>query len=166
MMTMIVVVLMIVMVKKKMMMVVVMMIMMMKVLVMVMVMMIMMMMMMMIKVLVVVMVMMMMMMMKVLVVVMVIMMMMMMIVLISVTISQPLTKPQSFTLVQIGSICRRKNKCCWSDRFSLSGMVENIVGKGEKCWLPAFSLFPTMFSKALFFRVLKSRDRVVKSLYM
>ena len=23
---------------------------------------------------------------------------------------------------------------------------ENILGKGEKCWLPAFSPFPTMFS--------------------
>ena len=26
------------------------------------------------------------------------------------------------------------------------GRVENIVGKGEKGWLPAFSPFPTMFS--------------------
>ena len=26
---------------------------------------------------------------------------------------------------------------------------ENIVGKGEKCWLPAFSPFPTMFSTLL-----------------
>ena len=28
--------------------------------------------------------------------------------------------------------------------------VKNIVGKGEKCWLPAFSPFPTMFSKVHF----------------
>ena len=27
---------------------------------------------------------------------------------------------------------------------------ENTVGKEEKCWLPAFSSFPTMFSKASF----------------
>ena len=32
------------------------------------------------------------------------------------------------------------------------GKVENIVGKGEKCWLPAFSPFPTMFSKGFYFR--------------
>ena len=34
------------------------------------------------------------------------------------------------------------------------GRLENIVGKGRKCWLPAFFHFPTMFSKA----VVKSRD--------
>ena len=27
-------------------------------------------------------------------------------------------------------------------------MFENILGKGEKCWLPAFSSFLTMFQKA------------------
>ena len=26
-------------------------------------------------------------------------------------------------------------------------MIENIVGKMRKCWLPAFSHFPAMFSK-------------------
>ena len=30
------------------------------------------------------------------------------------------------------------------------GSMENIVGKGKKCWLPAFSPFPAMFSKASF----------------
>ena len=29
--------------------------------------------------------------------------------------------------------------------------VENIFGKGKKCWLPAFFPFPKMFSKAFFF---------------
>ena len=43
------------------------------------------------------------------------------------------------------------------------GWVENMVGKRRKCWFPAFSLFPTMFSKGLFLRVVKSRDCVVKS---
>ena len=33
--------------------------------------------------------------------------------------------------------------------------VEKIVGKGEKCWLPAFSPFPIMFSKGFFFKVIK-----------
>ena len=37
-----------------------------------------------------------------------------------------------------------------------SGWVENIVGNGEKCWLPAFSPFPAMFSKASFSGSLKS----------
>ena len=43
------------------------------------------------------------------------------------------------------------------------GRVENIVGKRRKCWLPAFSPFPTMFSKGFFVRVVKSLDCVVKS---
>ena len=43
------------------------------------------------------------------------------------------------------------------------GRVENIVGKKRKCWLPAFSPFPTMFSKGLLYRTVKSRDSVVKS---
>ena len=37
--------------------------------------------------------------------------------------------------------------------------------KRRKCCLPAFSPFPTMFSKAFFFRVVKSRDCVVKSFF-
>ena len=36
--------------------------------------------------------------------------------------------------------------------------VENIVGKRRKCWLPAFSPFPTMFSKVFLFSVVKGRD--------
>ena len=35
--------------------------------------------------------------------------------------------------------------------------------KKRKCWLPAFSPFPTMFSKGFFFKVVKIRDCVVKS---
>ena len=40
--------------------------------------------------------------------------------------------------------------------------VENIVGKKRKCWLPAFFSFPSMFSKALCFMVIKTWDYVVK----
>ena len=56
------------------------------------------------------------------------------------------------------------------------GRVENIVGisihsgkgrkhygKRRKCWFPAFSPFPTLFSKGYFLKVIKSRDCVVKS---
>ena len=35
--------------------------------------------------------------------------------------------------------------------------------KRRKCWLPAFSPFPTIFSRAFFFKDVKSRDSVVKS---
>ena len=42
------------------------------------------------------------------------------------------------------------------------GRVENIVGKGENGGYQHFLLFPTMFSKGLFFRVVKRRDCVVK----
>ena len=36
-------------------------------------------------------------------------------------------------------------------------------GKRRKCWLLAFFLFPIMFPKDSFFRVVKIRDYVVKS---
>ena len=36
--------------------------------------------------------------------------------------------------------------------------------KRRRWWLPAFSPFPTMFSKGFFFRVVKSRDFAVKIL--
>ena len=42
------------------------------------------------------------------------------------------------------------------------GRIKNN-GKMRKCWLPQFSPFPTMFSKAFSFRVVKNRDCVVKN---
>ena len=42
------------------------------------------------------------------------------------------------------------------------GMSRKPWGKRRKCWLPAFSPFPTMFSKGFFPRVVKSRNCVVK----
>ena len=42
------------------------------------------------------------------------------------------------------------------------GWVEKIVGKRKQSWSSAFSLFPTMFSKAFIFRVVKSQHCVVK----
>ena len=41
-------------------------------------------------------------------------------------------------------------------------MVRKHCRKRRKCCLPAFSPFPTMFSKGFFFRVVKSRDGVVE----
>ena len=41
--------------------------------------------------------------------------------------------------------------------------VRKHCGKRRKSYLPAFSLFPTMLSKGFLYRVIKSRDCVVKS---
>ena len=41
--------------------------------------------------------------------------------------------------------------------------IEKNCGKRRKCWLIVFSSLLTMFSKALFFRVFKSLDCLVKS---
>ena len=41
------------------------------------------------------------------------------------------------------------------------GRVENILRKGKKCWVPAFSPFSTIFSKAFLSRNVKSWDCVV-----
>ena len=38
------------------------------------------------------------------------------------------------------------------------GRIENIVGRGENAGYEHFLLFPTMFSKAFFLSVVKSRD--------
>ena len=46
--------------------------------------------------------------------------------------------------------------------ISLCDRNEN-TGEKKECWLSAFSSFPTVFSKAFFFMVVKSRDCVVKS---
>ena len=49
--------------------------------------------------------------------------------------------------------------------IALFNRVENSVWIGENAGhqeKPAFSPFPTLFSKALFFRVVKSQDCVVK----
>ena len=66
---------------------------------------------------------------------------------------------KNFGLVQTESIGRRQNECDSKTEFAL-GRVENTQGKGSKCWLPAFSSFPTMFSKGYFLGVVKSRDCV------
>ena len=70
-------------------------------------------------------------------------------------------KRQNFELVEIETICRRQNKCDGKLEISF-GLGRKHCGKRRKCWLPAFSLFPTMFSKG-FFKVIKSWDCVVKN---
>ena len=64
-----------------------------------------------------------------------------------------------------------KLKALADDKINVSEKLKFCVGKGRKhcgkrrkCWLPAFSPFPTMFLKSFFFKVVKSRDLVVKEL--
>ena len=67
-----------------------------------------------------------------------------------------------FGPVQIEGICRRQNKC--DSKVEICFVKsEKHCGKRRKCWLPAFSSFPTMFSKGLSLVVVKSQDCVVKS---
>ena len=58
--------------------------------------------------------------------------------------------------------CRRKNKCTWKIEICF-GMGRKHCVKRRKCWFPAFSPFPTVFSKGFSFRVVKIRDCVVKT---
>ena len=62
---------------------------------------------------------------------------------------------------QIESICVRQNRHKLKSGHSV-GKGRQLCGKRGKCWLPAFSPFPTMFSKALSFRVIKSWDCALK----
>ena len=65
---------------------------------------------------------------------------------------QLFTEQQIFTT---GSICRRQIKCCCNE--------DSSYDRVKKCWLPALSPFPAMFSKGFFFRVIESWDCVIKS---
>ena len=58
---------------------------------------------------------------------------------------EPITGRENFRLLQIESICKRQNKCSWNHDFYL-WLGRKHCGKRRKCWLPAFSPFPTMFS--------------------
>ena len=51
---------------------------------------------------------------------------------------------------------KRQNICKWKKQKKneiWSGKGRKHSGKRRKCWLPAFSPFPTMFSKGFFFKV-------------
>ena len=53
-----------------------------------------------------------------------------------------------FRPVQIESICRQQNKCKPTTEI-LVGKSRKHCGKSRKCWLLAFSPFPTVFSTLL-----------------
>ena len=67
-------------------------------------------------------------------------------------------------LVQIQSPCRRQNKC--DSKFEICfGKAKKHFGKRRKCWLPAFSPVPKIFSKASFLSVVKSMGCMGKGKY-
>ena len=66
--------------------------------------------------------------------------------------------------------CFQKAPILWLFEVRIWRKIENCFRKGRKhcgqkrkCWLPAFSLFTTSFSKGSHIRVVISRDCVVKS---
>ena len=67
---------------------------------------------------------------------------------------------KSFKLVQIQSTCRRQNNNDSKTEICVGKSRKDCVKK-RKCWLPAFSPFPTIFSKPFFTRGVKSQDCVV-----
>ena len=74
-------------------------------------------------------------------------------------IKRSFTKRQNFRLVQIESKQQKNCDCKIEIRFEKG---RKHFGKRRKCLLPAFSPFPTMIFKGIFFKVVKSRDYVVK----
>ena len=70
-----------------------------------------------------------------------------------------LSQMTNFRLFQTESICRLQNK--FEKIKTYFEKDRKHCGKRRKCWLPAFSTFPTIFSKAFSLGVVKSRDCVV-----
>ena len=58
----------------------------------------------------------------------------------------PLPNDKILDLSKLKAVVYNKIKVTEKLKMIL-GRTENIVGKRRKCWLPAFSPFPTMFSK-------------------
>ena len=78
-----------------------------------------------------------------------------------ITLYELFTKRQDSRLIQIERICRQQKKCDSEIRICL-GKGRKHGGKRRKCWLQAFSPFSTMFSKAVFLKVVKTLNYVVK----
>ena len=64
----------------------------------------------------------------------------------------------------------KKLKAFADDKLNVTRMTISLFdksrkhfSKSRKCWLPAFSPFPTVFSKALLFSFVKSGGSLVKS---
>ena len=65
-------------------------------------------------------------------------------------------------LVQLKAFADDKRSVTQKTEILLE-MSGKVGGKRRKYWSPAFSPFPTVFSKAPFFRVIKSRKCVSES---
>ena len=74
---------------------------------------------------------------------------------------QLFTTQHDLAKVQIESIGRRQFFCGSNGATSLRKGRKHC-GKRKKCWFPAFSPSPTMFSKAFSLRVVKSRHGQIK----
>ena len=74
----------------------------------------------------------------------------------------PLPNNKFLDLTKLKSFADNKLKVAKITIF-LFDRAENTGGKGENAGYQHFLLFPPVFSKAFFFRVVKSRDCVVKS---
>ena len=57
--------------------------------------------------------------------------------------------------------CRQQNKHDSKIKICF-GKGRKHCGRSRKCWLPAFSPVPAIFSKGLYLTVVKSQDCVVK----
>ena len=74
-----------------------------------------------------------------------------------------LPNDKSFNLSKLKAFADDEEKCDSKTEICF-GRGRKHCGKRRKCWLPAFSQFPTKFSKGYFLRVFKSPDCVVKGL--
>ena len=75
---------------------------------------------------------------------------------------KPRTKQQIFGLHQIEGFADDILKL-GKKMISVFCRVKKPCGKKRKCWLPAFSPFPTKFSCSFLVIVMKSQDCFVKS---
>ena len=64
-------------------------------------------------------------------------------------------------ILNIPCICRRPNKRNLKIEICFQHAIKQCR-KRRKCWSPAFSPFPTMFSKVFYLRVVKTRNCLVK----
>ena len=67
-------------------------------------------------------------------------------------------------LVQFEILCRQQIKCGYIDESILS-KSRKLCWKRRKCWLPAFSPFPTMFSKVFFLKNAVKHNKTLSQVY-
>ena len=80
----------------------------------------------------------------------------------SVNKQRVLTQVKLCRLISVQFSCSQSIFSMWEELPTCLGKGRKHGGNRRKCWLPAFSPFPTMFSQGFFLRVIKSRDSLVK----